>query len=100
MNTCQIQQTTKTLKFVPANNTSLKVYPGLMKVGSVIRCLYTTFHRHRKLIVISLHKIVDPENIKGDFEGMCVYVCVYVCVCVWGGGGGGGDRTPIYMLAR
>ena len=25
MNTCQIQQTTKTLKFVPANNTSLKV---------------------------------------------------------------------------
>ena len=65
-----------------------------MKVGSVIRCLY---HRHRKLIVISLHKItvVDPENIKGDFEGMCV------CVCVWGGGGGGGGhRTPIYMLTR
>ena len=25
MNTCQIQQTTKMLKFVPANNTSLKV---------------------------------------------------------------------------
>ena len=24
MNTCQIQQTTKTLKFVPANNSSLK----------------------------------------------------------------------------
>ena len=68
-----------------------------MKVGSVIRCLYTTYHRHRKLIVISLHKItvVDPENIKGDFEGMCVCVCV--CVCVWWGGtrGGGGDRTPI-----
>ena len=70
-----------------------------MKVGSVIRCLYTTYHRHRKLIVISLHKItvVDPENIKGDFEGMCVYVCM--CVC-GGGGGGGGDRTPIYMLTR
>ena len=25
MNTCQIQQTTKMLKFVPANNSSLKV---------------------------------------------------------------------------
>ena len=25
MNTCQIKQTTKTLKFVPANNSSLKV---------------------------------------------------------------------------
>ena len=25
MNTCQIQQTTKTLKFVPTNNSSLKV---------------------------------------------------------------------------
>ena len=25
MNTCQIQQITKTLKFVPANNSSLKV---------------------------------------------------------------------------
>ena len=25
MNTCQIEQTTKTLKFVPANNSSLKV---------------------------------------------------------------------------
>ena len=24
MNTCQIQQTTKTLKFVPANNSNLK----------------------------------------------------------------------------
>ena len=33
MNTCQIQQTTKTLKYVPANNSSLKVNPrGLAKV--------------------------------------------------------------------
>ena len=33
MNTCQIQQTTKTLKFVPANNTSLKVvFPGMRTV--------------------------------------------------------------------
>ena len=31
MNTCQIQQTSKTLKFVPANNSSLKVYYPLQK---------------------------------------------------------------------
>ena len=37
---------------------------------------------------------MDPENIKGDFEGMCVYVCVCLCVCVGGGGGGGGTEPP------
>ena len=33
MNTCQIKQTTKTLKFVPANNSSLKVGSLFSKVS-------------------------------------------------------------------
>ena len=37
-----------------------------------------------------------PENIKGDFERMCVCVCV--CVCV--GGGGGGGQKPIYCANK
>ena len=37
MNTCQIQQTTKMLKFVPANNSSLKVF---LQVGGPLRLLW------------------------------------------------------------
>ena len=36
MNTCQIQQTTKTLKFVPANNTSLKVVRGFKQTNDIV----------------------------------------------------------------
>ena len=46
MNTCQIQQTTKTLKFVPANNTSLKVY-----MVESVRTYISNTHAHVRMSV-------------------------------------------------
>ena len=45
MNTCQIQQTTKTLKFVPANNSSLKTKYICMYVCMYINNIFIVYDK-------------------------------------------------------
>ena len=56
MNTCQIQQTTKMLKFVPANNTSLKVTKILVgpSCAQVVHCHNRVHDKTQNLLLFSL----------------------------------------------